>query len=102
LTAVLTGLAVYSAATACAGLYRLPVIAGTTSRAPDTGTAAVISVLPGWTLAGRAIALALALRSPAPPPVKATQVFPAPPPRTGRPPLILPPRPGAPGRGGQS
>jgi hypothetical protein len=100
-TAVLTILVVYTTVTAGAGLYLLPVIVGTARRAPDIGTVAVINILLGWTLAGWAVALAMALRSPVPPPVQVTQVFPAPPPWPGAPPLILPPRPGGPGHGGQ-
>jgi Superinfection immunity protein len=98
-TAALTILAVYAAVTGCAGLYLLPVIIGTARRAPDMGSVAVINILLGWTLAGWAIALALALRSPAPPPAWALPA--APPPRPGTPPLILPPRPGGPGPDGR-
>ena len=101
MTAALTILAVYTKITGCAGLYLLPVIVGTARRAPDIGTVAVINILLGWTVAGWAIALAMALRSPVPPPVQVTPVFPAPPARPGPPPLILPPRPGGPGRGGR-
>jgi hypothetical protein len=97
-------------------LYLLPVMIGAARRVPDLGAVAVINVLLGWTLAGWAVALAMALRSvrPAPPAVQVMQNLPpspppgwlppagwpvppeAPPARPGvPPPLSLPPRPGS-------
>jgi hypothetical protein len=105
MTAALLAILAADAAAAVLGLYLLPVIIGAARRVPDLGAVAVINVLLGWTLAGWAIALALALRTtrPGPPPVQVTQVFPATTaPRPGPPPpLILPPRPGGPGPGGR-
>jgi hypothetical protein len=103
ITALLTAAALCAVAVASAALYLLPLIIGAARRVPDLGAVAVINVALGWTLAGWVIALAMALRSPAPPTVQVTQVFPAPP-LPGPPPLILPPRPGIPGpdRDGQS
>jgi hypothetical protein len=74
-------------------LYLLPVMIGRAREAPDIGAIAVINILLGWTLVGWVIALAMAMRSPAP-------RGPAlPPSRPGSPPpLLLPPRPGRPGR----
>jgi hypothetical protein len=92
-------------------LYLLPVIVGVIRRVPDIGAVAVVNIALGWTLVGWVAALAMALRSAAPP-AAAVQVFqsfpppgpaPAPvpgggwdvPPRPGvPPPLELPPRPG--------
>ena len=99
-----------------AALYLLPVLIGAARRVPDLGAVAVINVLLGWTLAGWAVALAMALRSvrPGPPAVQVVQNLPpspppgrlppagwpvppgAPPARPGvPPPLSLPPRPGS-------
>jgi Superinfection immunity protein len=99
ITALLAAAALCTLAAASAALYLLPLLIGAARRAPDLGAVAVINIALGWTLAGWIIALALALRSPAPPPVQVTQVFPVPPP--GPPPLILPPRPGRPGPDGR-
>jgi len=65
-------------ALACAALYLLPVLIGWIRHVPDIGSGAVINVLLGWTLAGWAAALAMALRSsrPAPPAVQAGQHLP--------------------------
>jgi Superinfection immunity protein len=99
-----------------AALYLLPVLIGAARRVPDLGAVAVINVLLGWTLAGWAVALAMALRSarPGTPAVQVVQNLPpspppgqlpppgwpappgAPPARPGvPPPLSLPPRPGS-------
>jgi Superinfection immunity protein len=99
-----------------AALYLLPVLIGSARRVPDLGAVAVINVLLGWTLAGWAVALAMALRSarPGPPTVQVMQNLPPSPPpgqlppagwpgapeapsaRPGFPPqLSLPPRPGS-------
>jgi hypothetical protein len=104
ITALLTAAALCAVAAASAALYLLPLIVGAARRVPDLGAVAVINIALGWTLAGWVVALAMALRSPASPPVQVTQVFPAPSPLPGPPPLILPPRPGDPGpdRDGQS
>ena len=58
-----------------AALYLLPVLIGAARRVPDLGATAVINVLPGWTLAGWAVSLAMALRSarPGPPAVQIVQ-----------------------------
>lgn len=48
-------------------MYLLPTLIGRLRRVPDLGSVAVINVLLGWTLIGWAAALAMALRSAAPP-----------------------------------
>lgn len=102
------------------GVYLLPVLIGWARRAPDLGAIVVINILLGWTFAGWVVALALAFRntSPGSPMVQVVQNLPStlppaslhsagwagppgspPPDRDGAaPPLILPPRPPAPGR----
>jgi hypothetical protein len=105
--------------TASLAMYLLPVLVGVARRVPDIGSIAVINILLGWTLAGWAVALALALRSvspastvvqilppgqPWPGPLPPGQVPPAswpgrpavPGPRREPPPLLLPPRPAGP------
>jgi len=93
-------------------LYLLPVLIGSARHVPDLGAVAVINILLGWTLAGWAVGLAMALRParPAPPAVQIVQNLPpspgqlppagwpgapgGPPARPGfPPPLSLPPRP---------
>jgi hypothetical protein len=63
-------------------LYLLPVLIGAARRVPDLGAVAVVNILLGWTLAGWAIALAMAVRTPRPaaPAVQVVQNFPPPPP----------------------
>ncbi len=96
-----------------AAVYLLPTLIGWSRHVPHAGSIAAINILLGWTLAGWAVAMAMALRSPTPggavvnvvqnlPP---GQPWPAPSahrqdhgPRAGRPggqapPLILPPHP---------
>jgi Superinfection immunity protein len=100
-----------------AALYLLPMLIGLARRIPDIGPLVAVNVLLGWTLAGWAVALAMALRPvrPAAAAVQVVQNFPLavpyppgpmaaagwagppgpPPPRPGvPPPLALPPRPG--------
>ena len=112
----LTVAVLFLAGAGSAALYLLPVLTGSARRVPGPGSVAVINVLPGWTLAGWAVALAMALRSarPGPPAVQVMQNLPpsppprrlppagwpvppgAPPARPGfPPPLSLPPRPGS-------
>lgn len=71
---------------ALTGLYLLPVLLAWARHVPGVATVAVINILLGWTLAGWAVALALALR-PTVPPGPAIQLVqhlpPSPPP--GRP-----------------
>jgi Superinfection immunity protein len=116
IVSLLTVAVLFLAGAGSAALYLLPVLIGAARRVPDLGAVAVINVLLGWTLAGWAVALAMALRSarPAPPAVQVMQNLPpAPPPgqlppagwpappgtppaRPGvPPPLSLPPRPGS-------
>jgi Superinfection immunity protein len=47
-------------------LYLFPVLIGRARRVPDIGAIAVIDILLGWTVIGWVIALAMAMRSPAP------------------------------------
>jgi Superinfection immunity protein len=119
LTVAVTGLLTAGSAV----LYLLPVLIGVARRAPDIGALAAVNVLLGWTLAGWAAALAMALRSapPAAPAVQVVQNFPSAcppawlsgagwagpsgplPPRPGiPPPLNLPPRPAGPASVGQA
>ena len=113
LVSLLTVAVLVLAGAGSAALYLLPVLIGAARRVPDLGAVAVINILLGWTLAGWAAALAMALRSaPAPPAVQIVQNLPpapppgrlppagrpgprgAPPARPGvPPPLSLPPRP---------
>ena len=81
-----------------AALYLLPVLIGAARRVPDLGAVAVINVLLGWTLAGWAVALAMALRSarPGPPAVQVVQNLPPSPPPAQLPPAGWPGAPGAP------
>lgn len=101
--------------TGSVALYLLPLLIGLLRRVPDIGPLAAVNVLLGWTLAGWAVALAMALRSQpvVQPPVQVVQHFPLPqpwpaqlasagwagppgppPPRQGTPPpLALPPHP---------
>ena len=106
---------------ASAAMYLLPVLIGWARHVPDLGVIAVIDVLLGWTFIGWVVALALALRSvnpaarwcscaeqsPSPAIPAARPAAPGcrvggatgPPPRRAEsaPPLVLPPRPLAPG-----
>ncbi len=54
---------VTAAAAVAAGLYLLPTLIGWARHVPGTASIAVINILLGWTLAGWAVALAMALRS---------------------------------------
>jgi hypothetical protein len=99
-------------------VYLFPVLIGRFRRVPHIGAVAVINIVLGWTLAGWAIALAMALRSagstrplvqllqafrPGPPPAAQPQAGRVPPGWTGQPgahepgaeppPLVLPRRP---------
>lgn len=115
IASLLAVMVVFVMITGSAGLYLLPLLIGLIRRVPDIGALAAINILLGWTLAGWAVALAMALRSvyAAPPAVQVVQNFPAqpqwpnqlanagwagppgpPPPRPGDPPpLALPDRP---------
>src|SRR6266702_2920937 len=85
----------------CAALYVLPLLLGWARRVPNLGSVAVVNILLGWTLAGWAVALAMALRSARPdgPVVQVVQHLPpatpppAPPPWRGPPGSTLPPAP---------
>ena len=106
-------------AAAALAMYLLPVLVGWVRHVPDIGSVAVINILLGWTLAGWAIALALALRSVSPASPAAQTLPPGRPwpaplppgpvppagwpgwpgaraPRHDPPPLLLPPRPPGP------
>ena len=83
IVSLLTAAVLVLAGAGSAALYLLPVLIGAARRVPDLGAVAVINILLGWTLAGWAVALAMALRSarPAPPAVQIVQNLPpAPPP----------------------
>ncbi len=112
IVSLLTAAALCSLAGGSAALYLLPVLTGASRRVPGLGAVVVINVLLGWTLAGWAVALAMALRSaragppvvqvvqnlpPSPPPPAGWPALPGPPPaRPGfPPPLYLLPRPGS-------
>jgi hypothetical protein len=116
IVSLLTVAVLFLAGAGSAALYLLPVLIASARRVPGLGSVAVINVLLGWTLAGWAVALAMALRSarPGPPGVQVMQNLPpspppgqlrpagwpgapgAPPARPGFPPqLSLPPRPGS-------
>ena len=86
----LLSLMVLAIVAASVALYLLPVLIGRVRRAPDIGAIAVIDILLGWTVIGWVIALAMAMRTPAPRgPALSHQ------PRPGSPPpLLLPPRRG--------
>jgi hypothetical protein len=81
-----------------AALYLLPVLIGAARRVPGLGAVAAINILLGWTLAGWAVALAMALRSarPGPPDGQIAQNLPPAPPRGQLPPAGWPVPPGAP------
>jgi Superinfection immunity protein len=64
----LLSLMVIAIAAVSATLYLLPVLIGRARRVPDIGAIAVIDILLGWTVIGWVIALAMAMRSPAPRP----------------------------------
>jgi hypothetical protein len=112
IVSLLTVAVVLLVSSGSAALYLLPVLIGAARRVPGLGAVAVINILLGWTLAGWAVALALALRSarPGPPTVQIAQNLPPAPPRGPLPPagwpvppvrpgfpppLHLPPRPGS-------
>ena len=98
IVSLLTVAVLFVAGAGSAALYRLPVLTGSARRVPGLGSVAVINVLLGWTLAGWAVALAMALRSarPGPPAVQVVQNLPpAPPPGRLRP-AGWPGAPGAP------
>ena len=63
----------------CAAAYLLPALIGWARHVPGTGSVAAINILLGWTLAGWAVALAMALRSAGGPVVQIiNQPFPPP------------------------
>src|SRR6266496_3590242 len=84
-----------------AGVYLLPTLIGWARHVPHIGSVAAVNILLGWTLAGWAVALAMALRSASAPLVQVVQNLPP-----GQPPAspALPPsgagphRPGRPSR----
>jgi len=85
-----------------AGLYLLPTLIGWARHVPHIGSVAAVNILLGWTLAGWAVALAMALRSASAPLVQVVQNLPPgqPPasPRTLPPPGAAPHRPDRPSR----
>lgn len=115
IASLLAVMVIFVMITGSAALYLLPLLIGLVRRLPDIGSLAAINILLGWTLAGWAVALAMALRSAhaAAPTVQVVQNFPAPPPWPGQlanagwagppgpppprqgdpPPLALPPHP---------
>jgi Superinfection immunity protein len=104
LSSILILIVLCGTALACGALYLLPLLIGLARRVPGIGSVAAVNVLLGWTLAGWAAALAMALRSsrPAPPAMPTVRNVPHPRPwpdheaRAGwaGPPGPPPPRPG--------
>jgi T4 superinfection immunity protein len=97
LGSLITAIVVLAVIVGCAALYALPLLIGWARRVPHLGSVAAVNLLLGWTLAGWAVALAMALRS-AQPAAPFVQVVQNPPP-LGPPPGHWPPpspRPAAP------
>ena len=63
LDSLLATIVVTAAVAASVLLYLLPLLIGWARHVPDIGAVAVINIVLGWTLAGWALALALALRT---------------------------------------
>ncbi len=95
-----TGIFVIVVVAASAAVYLLPTLIGLARHVPHIGSIVAINILLGWTLAGWAVALAMALRSASGPMVQVinqtvsppTGPYPFPPPA----PLPLPPQQAAP------
>ncbi len=66
MTAFATALFVIFAVAVCTALYLLPTFIGWARHVPHLGSVAAVNILLGWTLAGWAVALAMALRSATP------------------------------------
>ncbi len=98
MTMIASAIFVMMIAAVSAGLYLLPTLIGWARHVPHIGSVAAVNILLGWTLAGWAVALAMALRSASAPLVQVVQNLPP-----GQPPAssALPPSGAAPHRPGR-